>query len=454
MVFERHRSAVVLASALTAASFMAATAYTVHRLRALDNLSATIANNAVPSVEYLGRSGVRLLRLRQLIFETLVPVRGHADTMTSAHDELQALNHDIDQYLRITPLPGEGELWDQMRRDLDHASQLAASVLLAEGKGDTDAAQRLFAEAIPAFDRASQTMLETMEFDVKESERLAHEVRAVRRANTRNIILLDMLAAVVAAVSTVVALRAARDHDRLLETHSAMLSERVTELDRFAGRVAHDILSPLDAVSMGLALISATGDSGSRGYAERSSRALQRVRLLVEGLLQYARAGGRAESPARTSVASVLENVLSDCREGGRASDIEVTVTSAEALEVACSAAVLTSIVENLVANALKYMGQRTVRRIDVRASRAGDHVRIEVADTGPGIPTEFQNTIFEPFVRGPQESASGMGLGLATVKRLVKAHGGTITLRSAPEKGTTFCVELPGAGLPESPLP
>jgi signal transduction histidine kinase len=92
-------------------------------------------------------------------------------------------------------------------------------------------------------------------------------------------------------------------------------------------------------------------------------------------------------------------------------------------------------------------MGEQTIRRIDVRASGAGDRVRIEVADTGPGIPADFQNTIFEPFVRGPQESASGMGLGLATVKRLVKAHGGEITLRSTPGKGTTFCVDLPRAG-------
>jgi signal transduction histidine kinase len=198
---------------------------------------------------------------------------------------------------------------------------------------------------------------------------------------------------------------------------------------------------------MGLALIAATADTASRGYAERSARALQRVRMLVEGLLQYARAGGGVESAARTAVAPVLENVLSDCREGGRAGGIDVAFTSPEALDVACSGAVLTSIVQNLVSNALKFMGEQTVRRIDVRASDAGDRVRIEVADTGPGIPPEFQRTIFEPFVRGPQESASGMGLGLATVKRLVNAHGGEITLRSTPGKGTTFCVDLPRAG-------
>jgi signal transduction histidine kinase len=447
MVFERHRSAVVLASALTAASFIGATAYTVHRLRALDNLSSTIANNAVPSVEYLGRGGVRLLRLRQLLFETLVPVREHADTLSAARGELQALNLDIEKYLEITPLPGEGELWDQMRRDLDRVAELAASVLVAEEKGDRVVAQRSFAEAIPAFDRASQTMLETMEFDVKESERLAREVRTVRRSTTQNIIVLDSLAAIVAALSAVVALRAARDHDRLLEKHSAVLSERVSELDRFAGRVAHDILSPLDAVGMGLALIAASGDAPSRGYSERSTRALQRVRLLVEGLLQYARAGGSTEVGGRTSVEAVLENVQSDCSETGRASGIELAFTSSGPLEVTCSVAVLTSIVQNLVSNALKYMGEQKVRRVDVRASSAGDRVRIEVADTGPGIPAEFQKSIFDPFVRGPQENVTGMGLGLATVKRLVKAHGGNITLRSITGEGTTFCVELPRAG-------
>jgi hypothetical protein len=224
MAFERHRSAVVLASVLTAASFIAATAYTVHRLRALDKLSSTIANNAVPSVEYLGRGGVRLLRLRQLLFETMQPGPGRHDTITAARKELGALNRDIAQYLGITPLPGEDELWDEMRRDLDRVAERAASVLQAQEHGDPAAAQARLREAVSAFDTASRTMLATMEYDVKESERLAREVRSVRSSTTQNIILLDTLAALVAAASAIVALRAAREHDRLLERHSALLS--------------------------------------------------------------------------------------------------------------------------------------------------------------------------------------------------------------------------------------
>jgi signal transduction histidine kinase len=446
MVFERHRSAVVLASVLTAASFIGATAYTVHRLRTLDHLSSAIATNAVPSVDYLGRSGMRLLRLRQLLFETLVPVTERRDTLAAARSELEALERDVGEYLELTPLQGEEDLWDQMRRDFVRATNLARSVLSVEEQGDHAEAQRRFAEAVPAFDRASQTMLETMEFDVRESERLAREVQLVRHARTQNIILLDVLATLVAAVSAIVALRAARVHDRLLESHSALLSQRVTELDRFAGRVAHDILSPLDAVGMGLALISATGDPVSRGYTERSVRALQRVRLLVEGLLQYARAGAQTQLGAQTSVDDIIASVVADCTNGGHANGVEVVVASPEPLQVTCSAAVLTSIVQNLVSNAIKFMAERPVRKVTVRTSAAGDRVRLEVEDTGPGIPAAIQQDIFSPFVRGPQEHVGGMGLGLATVQRLVQAHGGKVGLRSAEGIGTTFWVDLPRA--------
>ena len=69
---------------------------------------------------------------------------------------------------------------------------------------------------------------------------------------------------------------------------------------------------------------------------------------------------------------------------------------------------------------------------------------RLEVEDTGPGIPPEAQQTIFEPFVRVSPAKAAGTGLGLATVKRLVEAHGGRLGVQSKPDAGSLFWVELP----------
>jgi signal transduction histidine kinase len=113
-------------------------------------------------------------------------------------------------------------------------------------------------------------------------------------------------------------------------------------------------------------------------------------------------------------------------------------------MQVPCSQAVIASIVQNLVRNAIKYMGVRPVRRIVVRAKPAGPMARLEVEDTGPGIPVGLREAIFDPFVRGPNEQANGTGLGLATVKRLAEAHGGAVGVRTPSGGGALFWVELP----------
>ena len=113
-------------------------------------------------------------------------------------------------------------------------------------------------------------------------------------------------------------------------------------------------------------------------------------------------------------------------------------------MNVACSGAVLTSILQNLVRNAIRYMGEPQTRRVSVRAKLLNGRLRLEVEDSGPGIPADLHTTIFEPFARGPHQTDEGVGLGLATVKRLTEAHGGTVGLQSRVGVGTIFCVELP----------
>jgi len=439
MAFQRHQSALVFTSLVTVALFVGATAYTQHRLFRLDALSSTIEMNAAPSIEYLGRGGVRLRRLRQLLLDSVALPHGRPASLTSARAELLALEQDTSRYLQLTPLAGERELWDDLRVDLRRATSLARSVLDAEETGDVSAARDLLREQGDAFDRADEAMLATLEFDVRESERLAREVRRVRRATTREIAVLDAFATTVAAFTAFVAFRASRDHDRLL-------SERVAELDRFAGRVAHDILSPLGVVALGLALIEPSVDSHGRAYIARSQKALQRVHDLVDALLAFARSGAQPGIDARCAVDVVLANVVADASEAARANGIDLVLQPCDHLEVACRDGVMTSIAQNLVRNAIKYMDDAPVRRVVVRASATGETVRLEVEDTGPGIAADLQRNLFEPFVRGEHENISGIGLGLATVKRLVEGHGGTVGVQSRVGAGSLFWVDLPRA--------
>jgi signal transduction histidine kinase len=93
----------------------------------------------------------------------------------------------------------------------------------------------------------------------------------------------------------------------------------------------------------------------------------------------------------------------------------------------------------NVVANAVQAMPDGG--RLTVRTRAEGDEAVLEIEDTGTGIPDEVRARIFEPFFT---TKASGTGLGLAVVRRIVEGHGGTLEVRSRPGEGTVFGLRLP----------
>jgi signal transduction histidine kinase len=443
MRFERHHSALIVASLVTVASFVGATVYTQNRLVRLDALSSTIETNAVPSTEYLSRAAVRLTRLSQLLDDGGTG-RLRAPAEAAAAREVDALDADVSAYLKLSPLAGENQFWASLRTDVFSAVQLVRAALDQEAHGVASADLGSGGRVDEALDRAVRTVLATLSFDIRQSEKMARDVRDVRLATLHMIIVLDGLSTAIAIVAVVIAYRASRRHDELLNEHNALLTARVTELDRFAGRVAHDVLSPLGTISSALALLGQSAEEPSRPYINRSSRALERVQQLVQALLTFARSGARPDPAARCSVNAVLGSIVADSVEPAEKQNIDIAVQTSGLVMVPCSIGVITSIVQNLVRNAIKYMGDRPVKRVVVRVRALERVARLEVEDTGPGIPPEAQQAIFEPFVRVARSQVAGTGLGLATVKRLVEAHGGRLGVRSKPDAGSLFWVELP----------
>lgn len=106
-----------------------------------------------------------------------------------------------------------------------------------------------------------------------------------------------------------------------------------------------------------------------------------------------------------------------------------------------------THIVANLIRNAVKFIvdADPLDRHITVRAKRHEGGVRVEIEDTGPGIKPGQESQIFNPYFRG-QDSKPGLGLGLATVKRIVEGYGGTVGVDSVLGRGSCFWFELPEA--------
>jgi len=111
-------------------------------------------------------------------------------------------------------------------------------------------------------------------------------------------------------------------------------------------------------------------------------------------------------------------------------------------LAVTADSHLMHRVLANLILNALQAMPERGT--LTINASTCDDAVAINVRDTGLGIPEEMKDKLFSPLITG---KAKGTGLGLAVVKRIVDAHGGTITFESAEGKGTTFTVTLPSRG-------
>ncbi len=156
---------------------------------------------------------------------------------------------------------------------------------------------------------------------------------------------------------------------------------------------------------------------------------------------------------ARALVDAATESLQAELRaRGGR-----IECTQADPVgPVRADPQALRQALENLLTNAIKYGGQPpviTVRLSEVDAPE-GRQVQIAVADQGMGIPADELPHIFEPFFRGREASAQqihGTGLGLSLVWRVMKAHGGAVAVESAPGRGSTFTLRLPGSGQPSS---
>jgi signal transduction histidine kinase len=179
----------------------------------------------------------------------------------------------------------------------------------------------------------------------------------------------------------------------------------------------------------------------------RASASLRRAHRLIDDLLAFAQAGARPAPGASCRVDEVFAGVVEEMRGPALAQGVELEVEIPRGpLAVRCAPGVLASLVSNLVNNAIKHMGDRQRRHVRVGIVTAAERVRFEVRDTGPGLPPELVGRAFDPYVRGTGTQAPGLGLGLATVRRLVEGHDGRYGVRSEPGMGSLFWFELPAA--------
>lgn len=227
------------------------------------------------------------------------------------------------------------------------------------------------------------------------------------------------------------------------------LEARVRRDIRFAGDVSHELRSPLTTMANAAAVLERRRDELS-GTAARALGLLtgevDRFQRMVLDLLEISRDDPRGDVVEAIDLGDLVASVLGT-RTG--AADPEL-VRDAGPVPVTGDRRRLDRVVVNLLDNADRYGGGPT--RVSV--GRRDGWARLEVDDTGPGVPAELRTEVFERFSRGTRAGHrgddSGTGLGLALVAQHVDRHGGTVVVVDRPGGGARFVVELPVAGSPE----
>jgi signal transduction histidine kinase len=340
-------------------------------------------------------------------------------------------------------LPREHELaalvTDLQKDFLEDVARVLESARAGEAASALDLLER---RVKPAADAVDDATVKLVERNAEAATRLGARIDRLGRRSIALALGLDGLSVLLTISAALLVLRFFRRYARLVE-------QRAEELELFASRVAHDVLSPLGAASLALSYLADKGnltDARARKMLTLGQRGIERTRLIADDLLEFASAGARPDPAARAELRAVVAAVVDEARALADERKVELLIDGVVAGSVRCSQGILSSLVSNLVRNAVKYVGEGPGKHVRVRVRALGGFMRVEVEDNGPGLPPSMEAAVFEPYVRGPNNKQAGIGLGLATVKRVAEAHGGRVDVRSMQGAGCCFGVELPAA--------
>ncbi|GAW33973.1 sensor protein DivL [Roseovarius sp. A-2] len=214
---------------------------------------------------------------------------------------------------------------------------------------------------------------------------------------------------------------------------------------RFVAAASHDLLQPLSAAKLYMAALQgAVPDAAAQTILEKAQNALGSVEHILEALLDISKldSGNAAVHVAPVPLGLILAQLHDELGPVAAQKGLDLRVVGTSAI-VCSDMTYLRRIVQNLLSNAIRYTGSG---RVLIGLRRQARKVRLEIRDTGPGIPADKQDVIFREFHRldADASAAEGMGLGLAIVERACSLLMHPLRLWSEPGLGTCFSVELP----------
>lgn len=238
--------------------------------------------------------------------------------------------------------------------------------------------------------------------------------------------------------------------EQQVQERTAQLNTANADLEAFSYSVSHDLRAPLRHIGAFSQILSE--DYGSKMEPEaqqhlsRIQTAVKNMNRLIDDLLNLAKIGRKELVRTNTDLNSLLNEVLSDLRPDWGGRHIEWHIGDLSPME--CDPGLLKQVFTNLLSNAIKYSRRREIAAIEVGQIQQGGTPVIFVRDNGAGFDERYADKLFGVFQRLHRaEDFEGTGVGLSTVRRIVRKHGGEIWAKSEVGKGATFFFALTETG-------
>lgn len=290
--------------------------------------------------------------------------------------------------------------------------------------------------------RVADTM-PTQRYDVRSADGGRFEERYWSPTNTPMLDDAGEVRAIIHSVEEVTEL--VLEHRRLVEANNALAATN-EELEAFCYSVAHDLRAPLRGIqgfSQALLEDYATRvDEKGQGYLQRVSAAALRMSELIDDLLTLSRISRSRLARGPVDLSAIAGEIAAGLQlNAGHPVDTVI----AGGLHANADARLMRIVLENLLGNAFKFSAKTPHPRVEFGAITTDDVTEFFVRDNGAGFDEAYASKLFAPFQRlHAEKDFAGTGIGLATVQRIVRRHGGRVRARAAVNSGATFYFTLP----------
>jgi PAS domain S-box-containing protein len=237
-----------------------------------------------------------------------------------------------------------------------------------------------------------------------------------------------------------------------VEERTAELIAANRELEAFTYSVAHDLRAPLRHIDAFARILhedfTADLPAEATRYLENIRHGSRNMSRLVDDLLNLARVGRQELKRQVVPLGGLVNEVVGDLKNEIHSRTIEWHIQPLPSAE--CDSGLMKQVFANLLSNAVKYTRPRKVAVIEVGTDRRNGQTAFFVRDNGVGFNMKYSDKLFGVFQRLHRaEEFEGTGVGLATVDRIVRKHGGTVWAEAAVDKGATFFFTIPSVNEP-----